>query len=213
MSLLALGLPWGLETLKLEQSSNPDGPGPCAPWLWKGSPAGPLIWLTFFEHLPPARGWCKPGRKSVLKETLKGAKPQTAFIELAFCRDRQTKIYGSELDNVLAGWLGGAWKQPRCPSADEWIRKLWYIYTMEYYWAIKKNTFESVLMKWIKLEPIIQSEVSQKDKYQYSILTHIYGIYKDGNDNPICKTEKETQMYRTDFWTLWEKARVGWYEK
>ena len=51
------------------------------------------------------------------------------------------------------------WKQPRCPSADEWIRKLWYIYTMEYYSAIKKNTFESVLMRWMKLEPIIQSEV------------------------------------------------------
>ena len=58
----------------------------------------------------------------------------------------------------------------------EWIKKLWYIYTMEYYLAIKKNTFESVLMRWIKLEPIIQSEVSQKEKHQYSILTHIYGI-------------------------------------
>jgi len=65
---------------------------------------------------------------------------------------------------------------PRCPSADEWIRKLWYIYTMEYYAAIKKNTFVSVLMRWMKLEPIIQSEVSQKEKHQYSILTHIYGI-------------------------------------
>ena len=68
------------------------------------------------------------------------------------------------------------WKQPRCPSADEWIRNLWYIYTMEYYSAIKKNTFESVLMRWMKLEPIIQSEVSQKEKHQYSVLTHIYGI-------------------------------------
>ena len=57
-----------------------------------------------------------------------------------------------------------------------WIRKLWYIYTMEYYSAIKENSFESVLMRWMKLEPIIQSEVSQKDKDQYSILTHIYGI-------------------------------------
>ena len=85
--------------------------------------------------------------------------------------------------------------------------------TMEYYSAIKKNSFESVLMRWMKLEPIIQSEVSQKDKDQYSILTHIYGIWKDGNDNPICKTEKETQMYRTDFWTLWEKARVGCFER
>ena len=65
-------------------------------------------------------------------------------------------------------------KQSRCPSADEWIRKLWYIYTIVYYPAIKKNTFESVLMMWMKLEPIIQSEVSQKEKHQYSILTHIY---------------------------------------
>ena len=67
------------------------------------------------------------------------------------------------------------WKEPRCPLADEWIRKLWYIY-MEYYSAIKKNSFESVLMRWMKLESIIQSEVSQKEKHQYSILTHIYGI-------------------------------------
>ena len=72
--------------------------------------------------------------------------------------------------------IARTWKQPRCPSAHEWIRKLWYIYTREYYSAIKKNTFESVLMRWMKLEPIIHSEVSQKEKHQYSILTHIYGI-------------------------------------
>ena len=88
--------------------------------------------------------------------------------------------------------IAGTWKQPRCPSADKWMRKLWYIYTMDYCSAIKKNTFESVLMRWMKLEPIIQSEVSQKEKhqysmllllsrfsrvaFQYSILTHTYGI-------------------------------------
>ena len=55
------------------------------------------------------------------------------------------------------------WKKPRCPSADEWIRKLWYIHAMEYYSAVKKNTFESVLMRWMKLEPIIHSGVSQKE--------------------------------------------------
>ena len=73
---------------------------------------------------------------------------------------------------LLISWLplfiiARTWKQPRCPSADERIRKLWYIYTMEYYSAIKKNTFESVLMRWMKLEPIIQSEVSQEEKHQY----------------------------------------------
>ena len=66
--------------------------------------------------------------------------------------------------------IARTWKQPRCPSADKWITKLWYIYTMEYYSAIRKNTFESVLMRWMKLEAIIQSEVSQKEKRQYSIL-------------------------------------------
>ena len=67
------------------------------------------------------------------------------------------------------------WKQSRCPLADEWIRNLWYIYTMDYS-TIKKNAFESVLMRWMKLQPIIQNEVSQKEKQQYSILMHIYGI-------------------------------------
>ena len=62
--------------------------------------------------------------------------------------------------------IARTWKQPRCVSADKWIRKLWYIYTMEYYSAIKKNVSESVLMRWMKLEPIIQSEVNHKEKHQ-----------------------------------------------
>ena len=62
--------------------------------------------------------------------------------------------------------IARTWKQPRCPSADEWIRKQRYIYTMEYYSTIKKNTFQSVLMRWMKLKPIIHSEVIQKQKYQ-----------------------------------------------
>ena len=70
--------------------------------------------------------------------------------------------------------IARTWKQPRCSSADEWIRKLWY--TMEYYSTIKKNAVESILMRWMKLEPIVQSEVSQKEKHQYSILMHIYGV-------------------------------------
>ena len=68
------------------------------------------------------------------------------------------------------------WKQPQCPPADKWIRKSWYIYTMKYYSSIKKNAFEPVVMRLTKLEPIIQSEVNQKEKHQYSKLTHIYGI-------------------------------------
>ena len=92
-----------------------------------------------------------------------------------------TKETVSERDTCIPVFIAAlfiiarTWKQPRCPSA-EWIRKLWYIDTMEYYSVIKRNSFESVLMRWMKLEPIIQSEVSQKDKDHYSILTHIYGI-------------------------------------
>ena len=72
--------------------------------------------------------------------------------------------------------IARTWKQPGCPSTDEWIRKQWYTYKMEYYSAVKKNALESVLIRCMKLEPIIQSKVSQKEKHQYSILTHIYGI-------------------------------------
>ena len=72
--------------------------------------------------------------------------------------------------------IGRTWKQPRCPLTDEWLKKLWYIYTMEYYSAIKRNTFKSVLMRWTNLEPIIQIEVGQKEKYKYHVLMHIYGI-------------------------------------
>ena len=65
------------------------------------------------------------------------------------------------------------WKQPRWPSTDEWIKDLWYIYTMEYYSAIKRNTSESVLMRWMNLELVIQSELSQKVKEKHRILMHI----------------------------------------
>ena len=91
--------------------------------------------------------------------------------EIRIERDICTPIFIAALFMIAR-----TWKQPRCPSADEWIRKLWYIYTIKYYSAIKKNTFESILMRWMKLEPIIQNEVSQKEKHQYSILTQIYGI-------------------------------------
>ena len=74
--------------------------------------------------------------------------------------------------------IARTWKQHRCPSTDEWIKKLLYIYTMEYYSAIKMNTFESVLMRWMNLESIMQSEVNQKEKDKYCILTHIWNLEK-----------------------------------
>ena len=69
--------------------------------------------------------------------------------------------------------IARTWKKPRCTLTDEWIKKWWYMHTMECYSAIKGNGFESVLMRWMNLE-FIQSEVSQKEKDKYSILTHIY---------------------------------------
>ena len=86
-------------------------------------------------------------------------------------RDMCTQMFIAALFTIVR-----TWNKPRCPLADECLRKLWYTYTMEYYSAIKKNTFESVLMRWMKLEPIILNEVSQKEKHQYSILKHVYGI-------------------------------------
>ena len=71
--------------------------------------------------------------------------------------------------------IARTWKQPRYPLTDEWIKKC-YMYTMEYYLAIKRNAFESVLMRWMNLEPIIQSEVSQKEKDKHCIVMHIFGI-------------------------------------
>ena len=66
------------------------------------------------------------------------------------------------------------WKQPRCLSADDWIQKLWYVYTMECYSALKKNAFESVLRRWMNRESIVENKVSQKEKDKY--LTHMYEI-------------------------------------
>ena len=85
------------------------------------------------------------------------------------------------------------WKQSRCPSTGEWIKKLWYIYTMDYHSDIKRNTFESVLMRWMNLEPVIQSELSHKEKDKYCILMHICGILKDGTEEFIYRIAMEKQ--------------------
>ena len=86
------------------------------------------------------------------------------------------------------------WKQPRCPSTDEQIMKLWYIYTLKYYSAIKRDTFESVLKRQMNLEPIIQSEGSQKEKDKYHILTHKYGIQENGSEEFIYRAAMELML-------------------
>ena len=97
--------------------------------------------------------------------------------ELPFCYSKGTKI--EKWDTCIPLFIAAlftiarTWKKPRCPSTDEWIKKLWYIYTMGYYSAMKRNSFESVLMRWMDLEPVVHSEVSQKEKDKNCILTHI----------------------------------------
>ena len=85
------------------------------------------------------------------------------------------------------------WKQPKRPSTDEWIKKMWHIYTTEYYSAIKRNEIELFVVRWMDLEAVIQSEVSQKEKNKYRMLTHIYGIkkklfLKNGSEEPRGRT-------------------------
>ena len=71
--------------------------------------------------------------------------------------------------------IARTWKQPKCPLTDEWIKKMWHIYTMEYYSAIKKK-IELFVVRWMDLESVIRGEVSQKEKNKYRMLTHTYGI-------------------------------------
>ena len=89
------------------------------------------------------------------------------------------------------------WKQPKCPSSDEWIKKMWHIYKMEYYSAIKRNKIELFVVRWMDLEFVIQSEVSQKEKDKYRILTHIYGILEKRkcHEESRGKTGIKTQTY------------------
>ena len=111
---------------------------------------------------------------------------------------RKPKLKETHIPLFIAALITIArkWKQSRCPSIDEWIKKMWYIYTVEYYSAIERNIFGSVLKRWINLEPIIQSEVSQKQKYR--ILMHVYGIQKDGTENLLagqpwrCRPREQT---------------------
>ena len=98
---------------------------------------------------------------------LLGIYPEKAIIQKESCT---TKFIAALFT------IARTWKQPKCPSTDEWIKKMWHIYTMEYYSAIKGNKIDLFVVRWMDLETVIQSEVSQKEKNKYHMLTHIYGI-------------------------------------
>ena len=121
------------------------------------------LWKTVWRCLK------KPGIKPPcdLANPFLGIYPEETKIE----KDTCTQMFISALFTIVR-----TWKQPTCPLTDEWIKKLWYICTVKYYSVIKRNAFESVLMRWMNLEPIIQSEGSQKEKDKYPILTHIHRI-------------------------------------
>ena len=136
--------------------------GMLLPCWWKGKMIQPL-WKIVWRVLKKL-GIRPPYDPAI---PLLGIYPEETKIE----KDTCIPLFTAELFTIAR-----TRKQPRCPLTDEWIKKLWYIYTMEYYSAIKRNVFGSVLMRWINLEPIIQNEVSQKEKDKYCILTHIYGI-------------------------------------
>ena len=98
---------------------------------------------------------------------LLGICPEKTIIQKESC----TKMFVAALFTIAR-----TWKQPKCPSADECIKKMWHICTMEYYSAIKRNEIELFVVRWLDLESVIQSEVSQKETNKYHMLTHIYGI-------------------------------------
>ena len=98
---------------------------------------------------------------------LLGIYPEETIIE----KDTCTPMFIAALFTIAR-----TWKQLRCPLTDEWIKKLWYKYTMEYQSAIKRNTFDLVLMEWMNLQPIIQRKVSQEEKDKYHLLTHIWNL-------------------------------------
>ena len=98
---------------------------------------------------------------------LLGIYPEKTIIREDTC----TPIFTAALFTIAR-----TWKQPKCPSTEEWIKMMWYIYTMEYYSAIERNEIGSFVEMWVDVETVIQSEVSQKEKNKYRILTHICGI-------------------------------------
>ena len=102
--------------------------------------------------------------------------------------------------------IAKTWKQPKCPSAEEWIKKKWYIYTMEYYSAIKRDKIPGFLATWMDLEIIILSEVSHTMRHQHQMLSLTCGIWKKGQMELLCRTDADSQTLKN----LWSPAETVW---
>ena len=98
------------------------------------------------------------------------------------------------------------WKQPQCPLTEEWIKKKWYIYTIEYYSATKKNKIPAFLATWMDLETIMLSEVSHTMRHQHQMLSLTYAIWKKGHNELLCKTDTDSQTLKN----LWFPKETGW---
>ena len=143
-----------------------------------------------------------------------GRRPKQAFLPRRHTNGQQAHEKMLNITNYQRNAnqdYNEAWKQPKCPSTDKWIKKMWYIYTMEYYSAIKRNKTGSFVELYMDLDTVIQSEISQKEENKYRVLMHTCGIQKSGTDERVCKAEIETQMQRTNVWTL-RGERRGWDE-
>ena len=132
---------------------------------------------------------------------LLGIYPEETITE----KDACTSMFITAIFIIFA--ITRTWKQPRYPSTDEWVKKLWYINTMEYYSATKRSKSELVLVRWMNLEPIIQREVSQKEKNKYHILTRIYG---EGNGTPLQHSRLENPMDRGARWAAVYGVAQSW---
>ena len=129
------------------------------------TPSGQLMRKRFISEIAGSYG---SSIFSFLRNLpLLGIYPEKTIIQKESC----TTMFTAALFTIAR-----TWKQPKCPSSDEWIKKMWHMYTMEYYSAIKRNEIELFVVRWMELESVIQSEVSQKEKNKYCMLTHIYGI-------------------------------------
>ena len=162
---------------------------------WWGCQFIQPLWKTVWRCLK------KPGIKPPCDPAIPflGIYPEETKIE----KDTCTQMFTAALFTIAR-----TWKQLRCPSTDEWIKKWWYIYTMEYYSVMKRNTFESVLMRWMNLEPIIQSEVRKRkiniiytNAYIWNLERWYWWIYLQGSNG---ETDIENRLMDT------ERGRGGW---
>ena len=140
-------------------------------WLWRKGNTLALLVGMYIDIVTMETVWSF--LKSKNRTTTQPSNPSTGHITLGNhnSKDSCTTMFIAALFTITR-----TWKQPKCSSTDEWIKKMWHIYAMEYYSAMKRNEIELFVVRWMDLETVTQSEVSQKEENKHCMLTHIYGI-------------------------------------